>query len=330
MPRSCRRACVNVVVGDGARRRGDGRGARSCAGCASPAAGRSGGASSKPLLDRPELLIALEMGGKNACVVLDDCGAAPSRARGRRRRLSVGGSALHRHRARARPSQDRRPFHRCAREGACASFGSASRRSRACSPGRSRPRARSTKVEHAIETARKAGVEPIVAGEKLPGGYYRTPSLHRVPDGEHHVAGYTDFEVFGPDLSVEVIDSDEEAIAVLDASPYRVRQRRVHRLVASASSSSPRRRSRACSIAIARRTSRARKLPFGGVGKSGNYRPAGAWAHRNVTAPLAMLENVIGAVTPHPQLAQPAARVTISIGSSASTPRKRTPRLRAR
>ena len=34
------------------------------------------------------------------------------------------------------------------------------------------------------------------------------------------------------------------------------------------------------------------KLPFGGVGQSGNYRPAGAWAHRNVIAPVAVLENV--------------------------------------
>src|SRR5262249_4777882 len=46
------------------------------------------------------------------------------------------------------------------------------------------------------------------------------------------------------------------------------------------------------------------KLPFGGVGKSGNYRPAGAWAHRNVTVPVAVLENPIGAVTAHPLLAK--------------------------
>ena len=45
------------------------------------------------------------------------------------------------------------------------------------------------------------------------------------------------------------------------------------------------------------------KLPFGGVGKSGNYRPAGAWSHRNVTVPVAILENPIGAVTANPHLA---------------------------
>ncbi|HLL24523.1 MAG TPA: aminotransferase class III-fold pyridoxal phosphate-dependent enzyme, partial [Kofleriaceae bacterium] len=44
-------------------------------------------------------------------------------------------------------------------------------------------------------------------------------------------------------------------------------------------------------------------LPFGGVGKSGNYRPAGAWSHRNVTVPVAVLENPIGAVTSNPHLA---------------------------
>jgi hypothetical protein len=158
------------------------------------------------------------------------------------------------------------------------------------------------KVEHALETARKAGVEPIVAGEKLPGGYYRSASLHRLPDGVHHIAGYTDFEIFGPDLSIEVIDSDDEAIAVLEASTYGFvnavftgARDRFEQFV-TRTKSGMLNRNRSTNLASPR-------LPFGGVGKSGNYRPAGAWAHRNVTAPLAVLENVIGAVTAHPQLA---------------------------
>ena len=159
-----------------------------------------------------------------------------------------------------------------------------------------------TKVEHAIETARKAGAEPLVPGEKLPGGYYRSASLHRIPDGQHHVAGYTDFEVFGPDLSIEVIDSDDEAIAVLDASPYGfvnavfTASRERFEQFATRTKSGMLNRNRSTNLASP-------KLPFGGVGKSGNYRPAGAWAHRNVTVPLATLENVIGTVVSHPHLA---------------------------
>src|SRR5262249_41282836 len=76
------------------------------------------------------------------------------------------------------------------------------------------------KVEAAPGAARKAGAEPVVPGQRIAGGYYRTASLHRLPDGVHHVPGYTDIEVFGPDLCVEVIDGDDEAIAVIEASPY--------------------------------------------------------------------------------------------------------------
>ncbi len=39
------------------------------------------------------------------------------------------------------------------------------------------------------------------------------------------------------------------------------------------------------------------------MGRSGNYRPAGAWAHRNTIAPVAVLENAIGPVITHPALA---------------------------
>ena len=64
------------------------------------------------------------------------------------------------------------------------------------------------KVERAIAAAKAAGAQALVPGAKLPGGYYRSASLHRLPDGTHHVPGYTDVEVFGPDLCVEVIDSE--------------------------------------------------------------------------------------------------------------------------
>jgi len=252
-------------------------------------------------VDRPELLVALEMGGKNVCVVLDDAALRQSV-----HEVAVGGylSAGQRCTGTERVLVHRKiadrfidALARCAKQ---LRFGHPDDASVFAGPLATHGAL--TKVEHAIETARKAGCEPVVPGEKVPGGYYRTASLHRVPDGQHHIAGYTDFEVFGPDLSVEVIDSDDEAIAVIDASPYGFvnavfteSQNRFEQF-AMRTKSGMLNRNRSTNLASA-------KLPFGGVGHSGNYRPAGAWAHRNVTAPLAMLENVIGAVTPHPHLA---------------------------
>ncbi|HEY5944855.1 MAG TPA: aldehyde dehydrogenase family protein, partial [Kofleriaceae bacterium] len=252
-------------------------------------------------VDRPELLIALEMGGKNSCVVLDDCSLRQAV-----HEVVVGGylSAGQRCTGTERVLVHRRIADRfidglrnCVRQ---LRFGHPDDASVFAGPVATHGAL--IKVEAAIETARKAGAEPLVPGEKLPGGYYRSASLHRVPDGSHHIAGYTDFEVFGPDLSVEVIDSDEEAIAVIDASPYGfvnavfTGSHERFEQFATKTKSGMLNRNRSTNLASP-------KLPFGGVGKSGNYRPAGAWAHRNVTVPLAMLENVIGAVTVHPHLA---------------------------
>ena len=171
-------------------------------------------------LDRPELLVALEMGGKNTCVVLDDCSlrqavhevavggylSAGQRCTGTERVLVhrkvadrfIDALAQVRARAQVRQPRGSDGVRRSARD----------------------PRRRSSRLEGALEAARKAGAEPLVPGEQLPGGSYRSGSLHRLPDGVHHVPGYTDIEVFGPDLCVEVIDSDDEAIAVINASPY--------------------------------------------------------------------------------------------------------------
>jgi len=158
------------------------------------------------------------------------------------------------------------------------------------------------KVDAALAAAVKGGALAVLPGARLPGGSYRSASIHRLPVGVHHVPGYTDVELFGPDLCIETIDSDEEAIAAINAVPYgfatavftassarfEAIYARIHSGIVN--------RNRSTNLASA-------KLPFGGVGKSGNYRPAGAWSHRNVVVPVAVLENPIGAVTPHAHLA---------------------------
>ena len=78
-------------------------------------------------LDRPEVLLALEMGGKNTAVVLDDADlhqAAHEIALGG---YLTTGPALHRHRAGAGPPRDRR---RPGRRARAAGLGAALRRSR--------------------------------------------------------------------------------------------------------------------------------------------------------------------------------------------------------
>jgi RHH-type transcriptional regulator, proline utilization regulon repressor / proline dehydrogenase / delta 1-pyrroline-5-carboxylate dehydrogenase len=253
-------------------------------------------------LDRPELLLALELGGKNTCVVLDDCALRQTV-----HEVTVGGYLSAGQRC---TGSERVLVHRKIADRFVAALAPVVRELRFGNPedasvfaGPLATQAALAKVEAALEAARKAGAEAVVPGQRLGGGYYRTASLHRLPDGVHHVAGYTDLEVFGPDLCVEVIDSDDEAIAVIEASPYGFANavftgsaaRFEH--VFERTRSGILNRNRSTNLASPR-------LPFGGVGRSGNYRPTGSWAPRNVTAPVAVLENPIGAVVAHPQLAR--------------------------
>lgn len=252
-------------------------------------------------LDRPELLVALEMGGKNMCVVLDDCALRQAV-----HEVAVGAWLSAGQRC---TGTERVLVHRKIADRFLPALAQVARGLRFGNPedasmfaGPLATHGALTKLELAIETARKAGAEPLVPGQKLAGGYYRTASIHQLPDGVHHVPGYTDHEVFGPDLCVEIVDSDDEAISVIEASRYgfanavfTASQARFEEFAARTRSGILN-RNRSTNLASP-------KLPFGGVGRSGNYRPAGAWAHRNLTVPVAILENPLGAVTPHPQLA---------------------------
>jgi acyl-CoA reductase-like NAD-dependent aldehyde dehydrogenase/4-aminobutyrate aminotransferase-like enzyme/GNAT superfamily N-acetyltransferase len=256
---------------------------------------------SEAALDRPELLVALEMGGKNTAIVLDDASIRQAA-----HEIVVGGylSAGQRctctdrvlvHRKVAGPLID-------ALRTAVASLRFGNPEDAASFAGPLATFAARDKFEACVAAARAAGADVLVAGGRLPGGAYHTGSLHRLPDGVHHVPGYTDVEVFGPDVGVEVIDSDEEAVAVLNASPYgfanavfTASTARFEKIYESTHTGILN-RNRSTNLASP-------KLPFGGVGRSGNYRPAGGFAHRNVVAPVAVLENVIGTIATHPMLA---------------------------
>lgn len=259
------------------------------------------------VLDRPELLLALEMGGKNTAIVLDDASVRQAA-----HEIVVGGYLTTGQRC---TCTDRVLVHR-SRVGelidalgplvASLRFGDPD--DAASFAGPMSTRAGRDRFAAALASARAAGAEPIVdtgatgpvpdAAESL----FVRASLHRLPDGVHHVPGYTDAELFGPDVGIEVFDDDDEAIAVVQASPYGFanavftgsseRFERIYQQTTAGILN----RNRSTNLASPR-------LPFGGVGRSGNYRPAGSYALRNVVVPTAVQENVLGTVQVHPMLA---------------------------
>lgn len=252
-------------------------------------------------LERPELLVALEMGGKNTVVVLDDADLRQAA-----HEIVVGGYLTTGQRCTAtdrvlvhknvapRLLEALRPMVEALR------FGDPDDTNNFAGPLATES-GRDT-FETAVAAAREGGAEALVPGGRLDGGFFAGPSLHRLPDGKHDIAGYTDAEVFGPDIAVELVGDDDEAIAVLRNSPYGLansiftansaRFERFYRETRSGILNS----NRSTNLASPR-------LPFGGVGRSGNYRPAGSYAPRNVVVPMAVQENVLGSVQVHPMLA---------------------------
>lgn len=251
-------------------------------------------------VERPELLVALEMGGKNVAVVLDDADLRQAA-----HEIVVGGYLSAGQRCTA---TDRVLVHARVVEPLMELLVPLVRSLRFGDPEDpsvfAGPLATAASVERVtlvLERARAAGAEALVEGGTREGGFYCLPSLHRLPAGVHHVEGYTDEELFGPDLCVEVVDDDAEAVKVLNGQPYGL---------ANSVFSASRERfeeifrgSHAGILNFNRTTNQASaRLPFGGVGRSGNYRPAGAHASRNVVYPVASREQQLGEVSAHPML----------------------------
>jgi len=258
-------------------------------------------------LDRPEVLLALEMGGKNVAVVLDDADLHQAA-----HELVLGGYLTTGQRCTATDRVLVQADRAEALVDVTRSLVSALRfgdpddpRSFAGPLATAGGRAR---VIAGMRAARAAGAEPVVDGLTGPWAsdeerFFLSPSLHVLPRGRHHIPGYTDEEMFGPDLAIEPVADDDEAIAVLRASQFGMatsiftaddeRFERFYRETHSGIVN----RNRSTNLASA-------QLPFGGVGRSGNYRPAGSHAPRNVVYPVAVQENVIGWGQLHPQLVE--------------------------
>ncbi|MBW2464217.1 MAG: aldehyde dehydrogenase family protein, partial [Deltaproteobacteria bacterium] len=253
------------------------------------------------LLDRPEVLVALEMGGKNTCIVREDADLRQAA-----HEIVVGGYLTSGQRC---TCTDRVLVHQSVK----APLVDALRRmvdnlaygdpdDASVFAGPMATSAAVDKLNAAIEKGTAKGAEEVARGRAPEGGNFFAPRLHVLPDGLHEVDGYTDVELFGPDVHLESFLDDDEAIAALRAAPVGLAHS-----VFSANREAFDRYFDGTPVGILnwnRSTNQASpRLPFGGIGTAGNFRPAGGYAHRNLTVPVAIQENLPGAFALNPKLA---------------------------
>jgi len=143
-----------------------------------------------------------------------------------------------------------------------------------------------------LERARADGAEVVVESTELEGGQFVTPGLYLV-DGHEDIVST---ELFGPHISFERAIDEDDAYRRVNASPWGLSaslftrnneafERFYHAI-------------RAGVLNLNRSTNGASgMLPFGGVGKSGNWHPAGSLALRVATYPVAVMQGDDSTIT---------------------------------
>lgn len=240
---------------------------------------------------RPGRLIALELGGKNASIVLDDADVERTA-----RQIAFAGYATSGQRctSTSRVYVTRRIadalITRLAEAGRSAVVGYPLNNNVFMGPLITNEAC--DRLRTALARARGGGYESIVQGgdTEVAGreGYYVRPSLHLAPRADLNVEGYTDEELFAPDIAIYVVDDLAEAIALTNRSRFGLSA-----AVFTSSEMSFERAGAELRVGVLhwnRSTAGASgKLPFGGVGDSGNHHPAGILAGLFCSYPQAVL-----------------------------------------
>ncbi|MEM9070668.1 MAG: aldehyde dehydrogenase family protein [Myxococcota bacterium] len=129
--------------------------------------------------------------------------------------------------------------------------------------------------------AREAGFEAVVEGGVLDvdgrEGWYVRPSIHRAPRADIRVEGYTHDELFGPDVAIYEVDSLDEAVALANGTEFGLAA-----AVFTESEASFEKAADELRVGVLHwnqsSAGASGRLPFGGVKGSGNHRPAGITA----------------------------------------------------
>ncbi len=163
------------------------------------------------------------------------------------------------------------------------------------------------KFEAAVGALARAG-EVLVAPRREGGpGYFTTPHVVRAP--EHAPREVFGEEIFGPSVAVHTVRDEAQAIALANDTPYGLAlsvfsadRARFERVLDE---------SRAGVVNWNKGTVGATgRLPFGGVGMSGNFRPAGSYSVRYCSYPTA---TVVGLEPPKPESLPPGFSLPVEV-----------------
>ncbi|MEM7447541.1 MAG: aldehyde dehydrogenase family protein [Myxococcota bacterium] len=242
-------------------------------------------------LDRPGRLLALELGGKNASIVLDD---ADVNVAVREIAFSAYVSSGQRCTATSRVylSKEVEQAFLQALEQTVRSIQVGYPLDRQVFMGPLVEEAARLRLLEAQERAVRAGFDPLVPGGPLAiegrTGYYVQPSIHRAPSPDIRVAGYTHDELFGPDLAIYPVEHLDEAIEYANHTRYGLsaavftKSRALFEHAAAELEVGVLNWNRSSAGASGR-------LPFGGIKSSGNHHPVGIFAGKQCTYPQALL-----------------------------------------
>lgn len=142
------------------------------------------------------------------------------------------------------------------------------------------------------EIANREGCESMMRGKALDlkhKGYYVTPSIHLVPKFDPNSV-YQKSEIFGPNVAIYKSSNFEETLNIVNSTGYGLvmalfsKNRELYEEALL--------KARVGLLNWNRTTNGATsKLPFGGMGKSGNDRPSADYAIQYCTVPVASLED---------------------------------------
>lgn len=240
--------------------------------------------------DRLDRLIALELGGKNASIALDDCDVErTARAVAFSAYVSAGQRCTATSRLIATPG---------VREALVERIAAFARKLRVGHPldadvfmGPVISAAARSRLLTSQATARASGFEPLVPGGSVAvsgrDGHYVRPALHVASSLDASAPGYSDAELFGPDLAVYPASDEAHAFELANRTWSGLTA-----AVFTGSRDAFERASDALRVGVLqwnRATAGASsRLPFGGLKASGNHRPAGAFASLACCYPLAI------------------------------------------